>query len=125
VSFSTPTATDNCPGVTVSCSPASGSAFARGTTTVTCTATDASANTNACTFRVTVNDAELPVITCPANIVVSTAGGSCASNVVFAPIATDNCGAPIVTCTPVSGSSFGLGTTPVSCMADDGHGNTA
>src|SRR5205823_2797469 len=69
VSFSTPTATDNCPGVGVACSPASGSTFSKGTTTVTCTATDTSGNTNACAFTVTINDTENPVIgACPANI---------------------------------------------------------
>ncbi len=50
-----PTATDNCPGVTTTCVPASGSSFPVGVTTVTCTATDASGNTNTCTFTVTVN----------------------------------------------------------------------
>jgi hypothetical protein len=51
-----PTASDNCPGVTSSCTPASGSVFPIGTTTVTCKATDASGNMSAnCTFTVTVN----------------------------------------------------------------------
>lgn len=50
----TATATDNCPGVGVACVPASGSFFPSGTTTVTCTATDASSNTSACSFTVTV-----------------------------------------------------------------------
>jgi len=52
----TTTASDNCPGVTVACTPPSGSCFARGTTTVTCTATDASSNTATCSFSVTVFD---------------------------------------------------------------------
>src|SRR6185503_12292687 len=50
----TTTASDNCPGVTVVCTPASGSCFPVGTTTVTCTATDASGNTATCSFTVTV-----------------------------------------------------------------------
>jgi hypothetical protein len=41
--------------VTPSCSPASGSTFAPGTTTVTCTATDAHGNTATGTFTVTVS----------------------------------------------------------------------
>lgn len=45
-----PTASDNCPGVTVACVPPSGSPFPVGTTTVTCTATDASGNTATCSF---------------------------------------------------------------------------
>jgi len=61
VSFSA-TATDNCPGVVVSYDHASGSFFPVGTTTVRATATDASGNTSACSFTVTVNDVEPPVI---------------------------------------------------------------
>jgi hypothetical protein len=61
VTFSA-TATDNCPGVTVTADHASGSFFDVGTTTVTVTATDASANTSTCSFTVTVNDVEPPVI---------------------------------------------------------------
>ncbi len=56
VTFPTPVATDNCPGVTAMCSPASGSTFPTGTTTVTCTATDASGNTATCSFTVTTFD---------------------------------------------------------------------
>lgn len=54
VAFAMPVATDNCPGpVTVSCEPASGSFFPQGTTTVTCTATDALGASAACSFAVT------------------------------------------------------------------------
>ena len=55
VTYPAPTTTDNCP-LTVVCSPASGSAFLPGTTTVTCTATDPSSNTASCSFTVTVNN---------------------------------------------------------------------
>lgn len=54
VEYPAPTASDNC-SVTTSCSPASGSSFAPGTTTVTCTATDPSGNTASCSFKVAVN----------------------------------------------------------------------
>jgi X-Pro dipeptidyl-peptidase len=55
VSFPTPTATDNeDPNPTVTCTPASGSLFPVGTTTVTCTARDAHGNTSSDTFDVTV-----------------------------------------------------------------------
>ncbi|MBS1497154.1 MAG: HYR domain-containing protein [Bacteroidetes bacterium] len=55
-------ATDNCPGVTVTSVPASGSTFASGTTTVTSTAKDAAGNTSTCSFTVTVTDGQVPVI---------------------------------------------------------------
>ena len=54
--YAPPTATDNCPGVTVArtAGPASGSTFANGTTTtITYTATDASGNKKDCSFTVT------------------------------------------------------------------------
>ena len=54
ITFPPPTASDNCPGVTAVCTPPSGSSFPAGTTTVTCTATDASGNTATCSFTVNV-----------------------------------------------------------------------
>ena len=56
VTFPTPAASDNCSGVAVVCSPPSGSAFPRGVTTVTCTATDAGGNHSSCSFTVRVFD---------------------------------------------------------------------
>jgi Concanavalin A-like lectin/glucanases superfamily/HYR domain len=56
VTYPAPTVSDNCPGATATCSPASGSTFPAGTTTVTCTATDASGNTAGCSFAVTSFD---------------------------------------------------------------------
>jgi hypothetical protein len=54
VTYATPTVTDACAGASVTCLPASGSTFAVGTTTVTCTATDASSNQAQCSFAVEV-----------------------------------------------------------------------
>jgi len=56
VNFDPPGATDNCGNVTIGCTPASGSVFPVGSTTVTCTATDGAANSNQCTFTVTVQE---------------------------------------------------------------------
>jgi HYR domain len=58
----TATATDLVDGsVTPSCTPPSGSTFPVGTTTVTCTATDAHGNTATGSFTITVQDATQPV----------------------------------------------------------------
>jgi len=63
VSYTLPTATDAVDGsLPVNCVPASGSTFAIGDTTVTCTATDSSTNTATTTFVVHVVDTA-PVIT--------------------------------------------------------------
>jgi hypothetical protein len=57
-------ATDNCPGVTFSCVPPSGSVFRHGITTVRCAATDAAGNVTTGAFTVTVRgDIIPPVIT--------------------------------------------------------------
>ena len=52
----TPTFSDNCPAVTASCAPPSGSIFGFGSTSVTCTATDGSGNQSSCKTNVTVQD---------------------------------------------------------------------
>ncbi len=54
VAYPPPTVSDNCPGATAACNPVSGSPYSVGTTATTCTATDASANTAACAFNVTI-----------------------------------------------------------------------
>src|SRR3989442_6656348 len=69
-----PTANDNCalPPNAVVCTPTSGTAFPKATTTVTCTATDAANLTGSCTFTETVADNQPPTLTCPANITNNT-----------------------------------------------------
>src|SRR5439155_236938 len=66
----TATASDLVDGATdvVTCAPASGSTFALGSTTVTCTAMDAAHNTGTCSFSVTVHDTTAPAVTCPLDI---------------------------------------------------------
>ena len=120
----TATASDNCPGVTVSCSPPSGSTFLKGVTTVTCTAVDASSNTNRCNFTVTILDQEPPSIRCSTNIVVDSS--NCMPVVVTYPMATvtDNCGVTNIACVPPSGSLFPVGTNIVQCTAWDSSGNS-
>ena len=130
VNYTTPAATDNCPGATAACVPASGSTFPVGTTTVTCTTTDASMNTATCSFSVTVNDTQAPSITCPANIAVpaSTMMGTTPGAIVTyaAPVVSDNCpgvGAPV--CAPASGSFFPVGVNTVTCSVTDAMANTS
>ncbi|MEW6127681.1 MAG: HYR domain-containing protein [Acidobacteriota bacterium] len=125
VSYQTPVATDNCPGVGgVTCLPNSGSVFAKGVTTVTCTVSDAAGNTRTCSFTVTVNDMQPPGIVCPANLTVPTLPDLCAATVNYqTPMATDNCPGITIACVPPSGASFPKGTTMVACTATDASGN--
>lgn len=55
VTYPAPTTSRGVSPVAVTCAPASGTAFALGTTTVNCAARDAQAREAACAFRVTVN----------------------------------------------------------------------
>jgi subtilisin-like proprotein convertase family protein len=120
VTYPAPTTTGTCG--TVTCSPASGSFFPVGTTTVTCSTTAGPS----CTFTVTVNDTQPPVITCPANITAATANVNDPCTVVnYTTTASDNCPGVTVVCTPPSGSCFPVGTTTVTCTATDASGNTA
>ena len=118
VNYPAPTASDNCPGVTSSCAPPSGSVFALGTTTVTCTATDTAGNSASCTFTVTVAPC---TITCPQDVTATTGPEStrCGNNVSYPkPDVVGGCGSAV--CTPASGSFFPVGSTVVTCSIPTG-----
>ncbi len=59
VSYPAPTITGGAAPVNVTCSPASGSSFSLGTSTVNCTASDAQSRTASCSFTVTLNHRQL------------------------------------------------------------------
>ncbi|MBK8555546.1 MAG: HYR domain-containing protein [Lewinellaceae bacterium] len=74
----------------------SGSSYPLGTTVNTFVATDASGNTASCSFSVTILDLEDPMVTCPANAVITTSNlgttGDCAGQFAWThPLPTDNC----------------------------------
>jgi large repetitive protein len=113
------------PAPTIGCTPASGSTFPSGTTSVTCTATDASGNSRSCLFHVTVQDTTAPSITCPADLVLEAVSGAGAL-ATFSIQATDACDAnPAVASLPASGTVFPLGNTTVVATASDGAGNVS
>jgi subtilisin-like proprotein convertase family protein len=124
VNYTVPPVSGSC-GVVTS-SPASGSFFPVGTTTVTVTATRQDGGTTTCTFTVTVNDTQPPVISCApiSAVAVAPTLGGCTTVTFTSPAATDNCSATVV-CTPPSGSCFPLGVTTVVCVATDPAGNTS
>jgi len=108
------------------CTPASGSTFALGDTTVICTATEAAGNDSPPeTFTVTVEDRTGPTVTVPADISVAPTGIGGAA-VTYAATATDLVdGSVTPTCTPQSGTTFFFGATTVTCTATDSRSNTS
>ncbi|MFT7611833.1 MAG: gliding motility-associated-like protein [Parvicellaceae bacterium] len=131
VSYSAPTAMDDCGSVTITQTDGSGltsgSAFPIGVTAQQYTATDLAGNTTLCSFTVTVVDSEVPVIACPSNVTQNNGLGLCGSVVTYAsPIGTDNCASPVTTQTAglASGSTFPVGITVNTFLVTDASGNT-
>jgi len=124
--YAPPLATDQIDGSEpVACSPPSGSSFAVGANTVTCTSSDKSGNTSRATFTVNVVDDAPPILTLPGTI-MATATSASGAVVSYSATATDLVDGVITPlCTPRSDSIFGLGTTTVLCTATDAHGNPA
>jgi hypothetical protein len=106
------------------CDIPSGSTFALGNTTVTCTVTDSGGLTATDTFVVTVFN-NPPSITVPANIsVIATSPAGASVN--FVTTGSDpQDGSLVPSCSHASGATFALGTTTVSCTVTDSGGLTA
>ena len=113
------------------CRPASGSRFAIGTTTVTCTALDAHGNRAKGSFTVMVShgtaavDTVAPTLVLPPTVQLEAtgAGGARATYTVLAN--DDRDGSLVPRCVPSSGATFPVGTTVVRCVATDSAGNQA
>lgn len=141
------TATDNCPGFTISYTLAGAtvgagsglvpaaqlfSASGTGITTVTYTVSDGT-NTDMCSFDVEVNDTEFPTINCPVGATLYLDPLTCdvtISGTQFDPTATpaDNCGlltwgvnmpGAIAGVTTLDGVTLGYGTTVIEWGATD------
>ena len=127
----TATASDNCPGVTVTRTGVpDGNFFPVGNTTITYTATDGSGNTATDQQVVTVVDNTPPVISCPADITVNLPLNSTDTSLVVsytAPVGQDNCPGSVTTQTAglASGAVYPMGSTNNVFKVDDAVGNTA
>ncbi|WP_415375280.1 HYR domain-containing protein [Patiriisocius sp. Uisw_017] len=120
-------ATDACSSgsIPITQTPAPGEIIS-GTTTIFLFATDDAGNTGACTFQVIANDITPPTILCPED-----RDESADLNCVFIipdysglASASDNCGNPMVSQTPLAGTIVGLGFTAITLIATDGSNNT-
>lgn len=123
--FASPATADVVDGAgTATCLPTSGTTFAIGSTTVTCSASDAAGNTASRVFNVSVRDTTPPALTVPTGISATATVGS-GVPVTFSASATDAVdGSGPVLCSPASGSVFPVGVTTVRCAATDRAGNT-
>ena len=120
------TATDDVdPSPDITCTHSSGETFPIGDTAVRCTATDDHGNATTGGFTITVHDTSAPLIDLPGDISVEATGPDGAV-VTWDVTATDAVAGTVpVTCTPLSGSLFPLGTTTVTCTASDSSPSAA
>lgn len=117
------TATDDKDGpVIVAATPASGSTFPIGPTTIDLSASDQAGNTATAGFTVTVVDTIAPAVSVPGNMIAE-ATGAAGATVSYSTTATDAVGVRSTDSNPPSGSTFPLGTTLVKATARDAAGN--
>jgi hypothetical protein len=122
------TATDaeDDPDPAATCVPPPDDVLPLGATTVNCSATDSGGLTATGSFSVTVVDTTPPAFGDLPSPAVETADPTGRTVSYSTPRADDLVDAsPSVGCLPASGSSFPIGTTPVTCTATDASGNTA
>ncbi len=125
ITWSPPSASDNCAIGSVNSNFTSGAVFNLGTSTVTYTATDIWSNTATCSFTVSLADVTPPTMTCPANLNQTTTVNCTAIVNWTSPTPQDNCSTVnISNVSHPSGSSFNAGTTTVTYTAADSWGNT-
>ncbi|MCG9967463.1 cadherin-like beta sandwich domain-containing protein [Pelotomaculum terephthalicicum JT] len=111
--------------VPVTYSKAPGSIFPLGETTVIVTAVDQAGNSATASFKVKVQDTTPPTFASMDDIEVDATGPD-GSAVNFTATATDLVDGPVAASySRAPGSVFPVGTTPVTCMAEDSSGNAA
>jgi large repetitive protein len=124
VTYSGQSFTDNVGVTSLGCTPASGSTFGPGPTTVTCTASDAAGNTASDTFTVLVQDTTDPVVGIIVSSPVEATGPGGAPVPFWVSVADDSATASLDSCSPASGETFPIGSTTISCTASDASSNT-
>lgn len=130
VSYVMPSAADNVDGDVsglVSCSPVSMSTFPLGTTVVGCSVSDSVGNTATASFSVTVEDTTMPTITTSGDQTIEATGptGATATFTVSADDTVSGDVSSSIVCDALSGNTFALGATVVTCTAEDAAGNVA
>jgi hypothetical protein len=126
VTWTEPTAADNCGIGSLTSTHAPGDSFSSGFTTVTYTAVDIHGNTTTSSFTVLVDDLVGPVFTfVPADISQSNDLGDCSAVVTWTEAtAADACATHTMASTHNPGDTFPVGTTTVTYTATDPAGNS-
>ncbi|XP_071945866.1 uncharacterized protein [Antedon mediterranea] len=128
VKWSSPTTSDNSNGnVDLAVDYMNGSTFSIGTTVVSYQATDPSGNMESCTFNITVEDTEAPIVSdCPEDFILPTDDGEPDRETYWTePTAMDNSGSVFVSQSHTNGSTFDLDNTTVTYNFTDPSGNLA
>jgi len=112
--------------LTPACVPAGGATLPLGETIVRCTATDSLGAQAVGDFAVAVRDTTAPTITVPPDQTASQTSAAGALVNYPAPVINET-GSGLISsdCQPASGSTFDVGSTTVTCTAQDRAGNQA
>ena len=125
--YATPSAADNCSiqSITLLSGKASGAFYPVGTTTNVWRATDPASNSASCSFTITIQDTEKPVVTCPPAITKPNDANQCGRQIDYLgnALITDNCiGLDFTNNSP---GYFPIGTTIVTYTGSDNAGNSS
>ena len=113
-------------GVSLVCTPASGSLFPIANTSVNCSATDQADNAATGIFHVAVGDTTPPVIAAHGNVSETTNQYYRCYYFIRYPVTTDAVdGSGVANCSPASGSHFNVGDYAGDLPCADSHGNAA
>jgi hypothetical protein len=125
VTWTAPTAADNCTTPTTVSSHAPGATFTLGTTTVTYTATDGVGNSGSCAFTVTVSDLTAPNAVCQAvTVTLDSTGNASITAAAVDNGSSDACGISTVTLSQTAFTCANAGANTVTLSVTDVNGNT-
>jgi len=133
--YALPTAMDNCASVLTpvqidTTGYMSNDMFPVGTTQLVYAVTDSAGNSDTCSFTITVNDVESPVLSCPSDTIMFNNADSCGAIFTYLPpTANDNCDTSLTivqidTSGYVSGDLFPVGSTEIVYAVEDIAGNS-
>ena len=127
VTWTPPTASDNCGLDSLTTNTPPGSILSPGTFTVQYVAKDGAGNTTVCAFDISVRDDFAPTFfDCPGDLSIDLPPAKCDTTLTWTPpAASDNCGLDSVLVNIPPGTVFKPGQTIIQYVAKDAFGNSA